>query len=111
MYVISLRSPPCREGHLICCQLITAGPLPTFDKGPPPPAIQPQLTGQRALPPLSTHNTGSGPGLPTLMPADRAKFTRLFANAGPSNGLVSGDKARDMFLKSGLSYDKLGQIW
>nr|XP_019048721.1 hypothetical protein I302_02495 [Kwoniella bestiolae CBS 10118]OCF27651.1 hypothetical protein I302_02495 [Kwoniella bestiolae CBS 10118] len=88
-----------------------SGPLPTFDKGPPPPAIQSQLTGQRALPPLSAHNTGSGPGLPTLTPADRAKFTRLFANAGPSNGLVSGDKARDMFLKSGLSYDKLGQIW
>ncbi|WWD08984.1 hypothetical protein V865_007099 [Kwoniella europaea PYCC6329] len=86
-----------------------AGPLPTFDKGPPPPAIQPQLTGQRPQPPLSAHTTGSG--LPTLTPTDRAKFTRLFANAGPSNGLVSGDKARDMFLKSGLSYDKLGQIW
>ncbi|WRT63837.1 uncharacterized protein IL334_000762 [Kwoniella shivajii] len=91
-----------------------AGPLPTFDKGPPPPpTIQPQLTGQRAAP-LSAHNTGSGlaqPSLPALTPADRAKFTRLFAGAGPHNGLVSGDKARDMFLKSGLSYDKLGQIW
>ncbi|WWC85800.1 uncharacterized protein L201_000667 [Kwoniella dendrophila CBS 6074] len=90
-----------------------AGPLPSFDKGPPPPAIQPQLTGQRTQPPpLSAHNTGAGSaGLPALTPADRAKFTRLFAGAGPSNGLVSGDKARDMFLKSGLSYDQLGQIW
>ncbi|WWC58122.1 uncharacterized protein I303_100657 [Kwoniella dejecticola CBS 10117] len=87
-----------------------SGPLPTFDKGPPPPAIQPQLTGQRTQPPLSAHNTGSS-ALPPLTPADRAKFTRLFAGAGPSNGLVTGDKARDMFLKSNLSYDKLGQIW
>ncbi|WWC66844.1 uncharacterized protein I206_100751 [Kwoniella pini CBS 10737] len=87
-----------------------SGPLPTFDKGPPPPAVQPQPTGQRPQPPLSAHNTGT-PVLPPLTPADRAKFTRLFAGAGPSNGLVSGDKARDMFLKSNLNYDKLGQIW
>ncbi|OCF41630.1 hypothetical protein I317_04540 [Kwoniella heveanensis CBS 569] len=90
-----------------------AGPYPTFDKGPPPPAqpaIQPQLTGQQ-IQPLSAHNTGSVAGLPPLTSADRAKFTRLFAGAGPSNGLVSGDKARDMFLKSNLGYDKLGQIW
>ncbi|WVQ80854.1 hypothetical protein IAT38_002961 [Cryptococcus sp. DSM 104549] len=91
------------------------GPLPTFDQGPRPP-VQPQLTGQ---PPLSAHNTGAGSvfapsapaALPPLSPADRAKFTRLFANAGPSNGLVQGDKARDVFVKSGLSYEKLGQIW
>ncbi|WVF65904.1 hypothetical protein IAT40_000642 [Kwoniella sp. CBS 6097] len=90
-----------------------AGPYPTFDKGPPPPAqssIQPQLTGQQ-IQPLSAHNTGSVPGLPPLTSADRAKFTRLFAGAGPSNGLVNGDKARDMFLKSNLGYEKLGQIW
>ncbi|WVQ93539.1 hypothetical protein IAU59_000614 [Kwoniella sp. CBS 9459] len=90
-----------------------AGPYPTFDKGPPPPAqsaIQPQLTGQ-AIQPLSAHSTGSVTRLPPLTSADRAKFTRLFAGAGPSNGLVNGDKARDMFLKSNLGYDKLGQIW
>ncbi|WVR03606.1 hypothetical protein IAU60_000598 [Kwoniella sp. DSM 27419] len=89
------------------------GPYPTFDGAPPPPAqapVQPQMTGQRA--PLSAQVTGStGGSLPPLNPADRAKFTRLFAGAGPSNGLVNGDKARDMFLKSNLGYDKLGQIW
>ncbi|KAK8845561.1 hypothetical protein IAR55_006276 [Kwoniella newhampshirensis] len=89
------------------------GPLPTFDKGPPPPAplpISAQVTGQRPHQPLSTNTTGSGT-LPTLTPADRAKFTRLFAGCGPSNGLVGGEKARDMFVKSGLPYDKLAQIW
>ncbi|WWD22512.1 hypothetical protein CI109_107005 [Kwoniella shandongensis] len=89
-----------------------SGPLPTFDKGPPPPAQPPisaQVTGQRPTQPLSATTTGSG--LPTLTSADRAKFTRLFAGCGPSNGLVGGDKARDMFVKSGLPYDKLAQIW
>jgi epidermal growth factor receptor substrate 15 len=58
---------------------------------------------------LSTQLTGSG--LPPISAADRTKFTRIFVGCGPQNGLVSGDKARDVFLKSQLSYDKLGQIW
>lgn len=81
-----------------------AGPLPAFDRGPKPPVVA-QPTAQ----PLSANTTGSA--LPQLTPTDRAKFTRLFAGAGPANGLVNGDKARDIFVKSGLSYEKLGQIW
>ncbi|ODN96331.1 hypothetical protein I350_08357 [Cryptococcus amylolentus CBS 6273] len=88
--------------------LSKAGPLPTFPTGPKPsaqPPLQAQTTGQ----PLSANVTGQG--FPPISPADRAKFTRLFAGAGPANGLLSGDKARDMFVKSGLSYEKLGKIW
>lgn len=86
-----------------------AGPYPSFTGLPPPPPQAPlnaQTTGQR---PLSAAPTGSG--LPPLTPADRTKFTRIFVGCGPQNGLVSGDKARDVFVKSQLSYDKLGQIW
>jgi hypothetical protein len=32
-------------------------------------------------------------GPPSLTPQDKAKFARLFAGCGPSNGLVSGKKA------------------
>lgn len=81
-----------------------AGPLAAFDQGPKPP-VAAQPTAQ----PPSAHTTGSA--LPQLTPTDRAKFTRLFAGAGPANGLITGDKARDIFIKSGLSYEKLGQIW
>lgn len=81
-----------------------AGPLAAFDQGPKPP-----VAAQPTVQPLSANTTGSA--LPQLTPADRAKFTRLFAGAGPANGLVNGDKARDIFIKSGLSYEKLGQIW
>ncbi|WVO23437.1 uncharacterized protein IAS62_004790 [Cryptococcus decagattii] len=73
-------------------------------KRPKPPVVA-QPTAQ----PLAANTTGSA--LPQLTPTDRAKFTRLFAGAGPANGLVNGDKARDIFVKSGLSYEKLGQIW
>ena len=73
--------------------------MPTFEGHPGPPA---QASGG-AQP--------SGPGLPPLTPADRTKFTRIFVSCGPQNGLVSGDKAREVFLKSQLNYDKLGQIW
>lgn len=86
-----------------------AGPYPSFTGLPPPPPQAPlnvQTTGQR---PLSASPTGSG--LPPLSPADRTKFTRIFVGCGPQNGLVSGDKARDVFVKSQLNYDKLGQIW
>ncbi|EIW67944.1 hypothetical protein TREMEDRAFT_40084, partial [Tremella mesenterica DSM 1558] len=93
------------------------GPWPSF-KGfkPPPNAPSNQFTSQT---PISTQNTGqtpltansTGSGLPPLTQADRTKFTRIFVGCGPQNGLVSGDKARDVFVKSHLNYEKLGKIW
>ncbi|RXK38705.1 hypothetical protein M231_04015 [Tremella mesenterica] len=93
------------------------GPWPSF-KGfkPPPNAPSNQFTSQT---PISTQNTGqtpltansTGSGLPPLTQADRTKYTRIFVGCGPQNGLVSGDKARDVFVKSQLSYEKLGKIW
>ncbi|KAL1413265.1 hypothetical protein Q8F55_001020 [Vanrija albida] len=81
------------------------GPFPKFSGYPPPP-VAPQLTGTS-----STGSPAASHGLPPLTPSDRAQFTRIFAGCGPVNGLVAGDKARDVFLKSQLSYDKLGLIW
>lgn len=79
-----------------------AGPLPTFKGYPSPPTTA-------AVNPMSPAATGGS--LPPLTPADRTKFTRIFVGCGPTNGLVSGDKARNVFLKSKLPYDKLAQIW
>ncbi|EIW85357.1 hypothetical protein CONPUDRAFT_135123 [Coniophora puteana RWD-64-598 SS2] len=67
--------------------------------------------------PLAPQSTGMSipksppPGLPPLTPQDKTKFLRLFQNCGPVNGLVSGEKARDVFVKSKLPVDKLSQIW
>ncbi|GJJ12460.1 hypothetical protein Clacol_006702 [Clathrus columnatus] len=49
--------------------------------------------------------------LPPLSQQDKTKFLKLFVSCGPSNGLLSSDKARDIFVKSKLPVEKLSQIW
>ncbi|KAK7061435.1 hypothetical protein R3P38DRAFT_2829491 [Favolaschia claudopus] len=53
----------------------------------------------------------SPPPIPPLAPGDKAKFHRLFINSSPVDGLIDGDKARDIFAKSKLSIEHLSQIW
>ncbi|KAJ3728873.1 hypothetical protein C8R42DRAFT_655195 [Lentinula raphanica] len=68
---------------------------------------------------VATHSTGmsipkSPPPVPSLPPftaQDRTKFLAMFMHAEPRDGLLSGEKARDIFVKSKLSNDKLLQIW
>ena len=36
---------------------------------------------------------------------------KLFTSCGPVNGILPGEKARDVFVKSKLPVDKLSQIW
>ncbi len=51
------------------------------------------------------------PGVIEIKPEDRARYTRIFANSGPSGGLIDGDRAKEIFVKSKLPFDKLGAIW
>ena len=93
-------------------RVFQGGPYPSFAGQAPPPSQGPipsQNTGQRQSAPLTANTTGGA--LPPLTSGDRTKFTKIFVGCGPQNGLVSGDKARDVFVKSQLDYDKLGQIW
>lgn len=46
-----------------------------------------------------------------ISPGARAKYDGQFTALGPVGGFVSGAKARELFLKSGLPNDKLGSIW
>ncbi|KAK4056084.1 hypothetical protein OIO90_002815 [Microbotryomycetes sp. JL221] len=64
--------------------------------------LQPQTTGN------NNNNSLAGN---TVTPEEKAKYAKLFANSGPTNGLLDGDKARDIFIKSKLPFDTLGQIW
>ncbi|TFK55038.1 hypothetical protein OE88DRAFT_1653662 [Heliocybe sulcata] len=79
------------------------GPLPTIEGVSD---LVPQSTGGSAKPPSI-----SNLGLPPLTSQDKTKFTKLFMGAGPVNGLLNGDKARDILVKSKLPVDKLSQIW
>ncbi|KAJ7162550.1 hypothetical protein C8R43DRAFT_947075 [Mycena crocata] len=49
--------------------------------------------------------------LPPFDKADKVKFQKLFLSSDPVNGLVNGDKAREIFSKSKLPAEKLSQIW
>lgn len=79
---------------------MTASQLPVFEGitipgAPATSAVQPQNVV--ALAPVTVQ--------------DKSKFMRLFLGAGPVDGLLDGDKARDIFIKSNLPFDQLGHIW
>ncbi|KAH9997547.1 hypothetical protein BJV77DRAFT_1065167 [Russula vinacea] len=48
---------------------------------------------------------------PSLTAQDKAKFTRYFSKYSPVNGSLSGEKAREVFVKSKLPVEQLSQIW
>ncbi|GAA5947699.1 hypothetical protein JCM3765_001041 [Sporobolomyces pararoseus] len=103
------------------------GPFPTFKGFPipshltPPPSSNPTSPtsssfSQRAPPPapasrLVAQTTGTD--INQIKPDDKTKYARLFAGANGGNltGLLDGEKARDIFIKSNLPYETLGQIW
>ncbi|TFK67886.1 hypothetical protein BDN72DRAFT_888746 [Pluteus cervinus] len=91
-----------QKGEKVSSALISKqGPLPTIDGVT---AVAQQSTGI-SLP------RSPPPGLPALTPQDKARFASLFKNAGPVNGLLSAERARDTFMKSKLPHDTLGKIW
>ncbi|KAF8977281.1 hypothetical protein BGZ46_007505, partial [Entomortierella lignicola] len=83
----------------------TDAPLPHFEGITPAKISSPVATH---LSPLSAQNTGSEP---TLTADDKNKYGGMFVACGPVGGLLEGDKAREVFLKSKLPVDKLSQIW
>lgn len=101
-----------------------AGPLAHIDGiSRPSGAISPAPSNLQSSPSVPD------PTLPSLTQQDKTKFLKLFIDCGPVNGLLSGEfmlsvlrfigqncviqgeKARDVFLKSKLPYDKLSHIW
>ncbi|KAF5372949.1 hypothetical protein D9758_001736 [Tetrapyrgos nigripes] len=80
------------------------------------PGPTPMIEGVSAV---VSHNTGMSiprspppiPSLPPFTPQDKTKFQNMFAKANPTGGLLSGEQARDIFVKSKLPNEKLLQIW
>ncbi|KAF9545549.1 hypothetical protein EC957_010858 [Mortierella hygrophila] len=79
-------------------------PLPHFE-GITPAKINSPLSGSTSV---VSHSTGSDP---IISESDRTKYANMFMAVGPVGGLLDGDKAREVFLKSKLPVDKLSQIW
>ncbi|ORY88628.1 hypothetical protein BCR35DRAFT_350864 [Leucosporidium creatinivorum] len=98
----------------------TPGPFPRFQgfaipehlgAGAAPTAsasASPAPAAQSA--PLQAQGTGSAAGV-SITTEEKARYAKLFANSGPVAGLLDGDKARDIFIKSKLPFETLGQIW
>ncbi|KAF8211475.1 hypothetical protein K438DRAFT_2011016 [Mycena galopus ATCC 62051] len=85
----------------------TAGPsrMSSFIPSPPPIPDSAQAGPSRSFTPIPPSV------IPPITPEDKAKFHRLFASSGPVNGLIDGDRAREIFSKSKLSVEPLSQIW
>lgn len=49
--------------------------------------------------------------LPPLTAQDRNKFMKIFFNCGPKNGVLGGDTARELFMRSKLTMEQLAQVW
>ncbi|PPQ70282.1 hypothetical protein CVT24_000845 [Panaeolus cyanescens] len=60
------------------------------------------VSSPRSPPPVS---------FPPLSPQDKTKFLNMFTKSGPVNGLLSGEQARDIFVKSKLGTEQLMKIW
>ncbi|SPO30083.1 related to EDE1 protein involved in endocytosis [Ustilago trichophora] len=83
--------------------------------GPPPTmeGVNLPLTAQFSASPSGAAAAAATnmPGVIEIKPEDRARYTRIFANSGPVGGLIDGDRAKEIFVKSKLPFDKLGAIW
>lgn len=99
------------------------GPLPKFaNLGlPVQTQLQPQSTNSSfmqsqpsSVVPQNTATLQSEPQAPisVISPADFQKFSHLFTKTvGSPSGELSGNQARDIFLKAKLPTSTLGQIW
>ncbi|KDQ60579.1 hypothetical protein JAAARDRAFT_67021 [Jaapia argillacea MUCL 33604] len=93
-----------QKGEKVREELINKpGPIPTIE------GVSSGIEAQRTGTP--TPKSPPPPSAPVLTPQDKTKFMRLFTGSGPVNGLLSGEKARDIFVKSKLPVEKLSQIW
>ncbi|KAK4155920.1 hypothetical protein C8A00DRAFT_41558 [Chaetomidium leptoderma] len=94
---------------------------------PPPPPVKPQATGFTEMA-ASFHTAGGARPRPSAAPRqankvpnirlsfitapDQAKFETLFKSAvGDGQTTMSGEKARDLLLRSRLDGDSLSHIW
>ncbi|KAJ6500401.1 hypothetical protein C8R45DRAFT_67324 [Mycena sanguinolenta] len=97
-----------QKGEKISAALLSKpGPLPT-------------ITG---ITPVAAHGTGASsasasrakspqPAWPPFTAQDKAKFQTMFLKSGPGpDGLLSGEKAQEVFVKSKLPNETLGLIW
>ncbi|CEP14105.1 hypothetical protein [Parasitella parasitica] len=79
--------------------LSTAVPLPQFDAAVAPSPI------------VSNATTTTAAAAAPITRAEREKYANIFKVHQPANGVLDGNTARDVFIKSKLPMETLSQIW
>lgn len=74
--------------------------MPKPQKPPPPASTTPLIT---SLPPSAVDWT--------VKPAEREKYDKLFDSLQPTNGLIPGNKVKNVLMESKLPFETLGKIW
>ncbi|KAL3286824.1 hypothetical protein HHI36_001314 [Cryptolaemus montrouzieri] len=74
-------------------------PLPKPQK-PPPPSTTPLIT---SLPPTAVDWS--------IKLTEREKYEKLFESLQPVNGLIAGNKVKNVLMESKLPFETLGKIW
>ena len=46
-----------------------------------------------------------------ILPQERARYMEQFSGVGPTDGFITGNQARGLFMQSGLPPAVLAQIW
>lgn len=87
-----------------------APPPRSRSAAPPPPPARPPVAAP-APPPPRPPVAPAAPAADVITSEDKSRFARIFANSGPVGGLLDGEKAKNIFLKSRLPVDTLGAIW
>ncbi|KAK9390124.1 hypothetical protein V1515DRAFT_593020 [Lipomyces mesembrius] len=70
--------------------------------------LAPELASQPG--PLPRFEQVPAPGVPPLNPVERTRFVQLFESS-TSDSLLSGEQAREIFVRARLPTETLGQIW
>ncbi|KAJ7712718.1 hypothetical protein B0H16DRAFT_1479163 [Mycena metata] len=95
-----------QKGEKVSAALFSKpGPLPTITGITPVVAQGTGASASRARSPQPVS------GLPPFTPQDKAKFQSMFLKSSPVDGLLSGEKAKEVFIKSKLPNETLGLIW
>ncbi|KAI9311211.1 hypothetical protein BX666DRAFT_1998970 [Dichotomocladium elegans] len=111
-FCIALKLIACAQHGIIPASpvITTKVPLPQIDGihiRSQPPDTRPSPARGPTSPSLQPASNASD----TILPDERAKYINLFRSSGPVDGVLIGERAKDIFSRSNLPNSTLAQIW
>lgn len=116
-FCIAMKLIACAQHGILPASpvLTTTVPLPQLEGVHVRPAIpttnRPSTPRSNPPPSASPNLQAASPGSDVLLPDERAHYINLFQSSGPVDGILIGEKAKEIFLRSNLQPSTLHQIW